>query len=364
MIGWAKIRYWWKSVATRLRILAHKESVEAELDEELRFHLEQSIAEKLRAGMPAGEARRQALIAFGGVERFKDQVRDARGGRATDDLLQDLRYAFRTLRRRPAFTLMAMAILGLGIGASTTLFSAVKGVLLTPLAYEDSDRMLQVGVTRGEDPRLMGFQLPQLLDLMEKATSLEAVAGARGSAFDLLGGGEPERITVSRVTPDFLRVLGAAPALGRSFDHSEHLAIDAPVAVVSHGLWQRRWGGMPDIIGQTFQASEEFVEGVATYTIVGVAPPGFENPAPLESRISRSPKAQVWMPLSMDPAAYADARWYWRIPAVAKARRGLSPSAAIDEIVHLGSVQTQDLKPHALEWAEVTDRSFGELELS
>jgi predicted permease len=336
MMVFHRVRYWIRGWGVRLRVLFRRESWERDLEEELRFHLDQSVAEHIRSGLAVPEARRQALLAFGGVERFKEQVRENRGGRTLDEVLQDLRYAFRTFRRRPAFTLTAVGVLGLGVGASTTLFSAVNGVLLRPLPYADSERLLQVGVTRGEEPILRGFTVPQLLDLMERTTSLEAVLGARGSAFDLLGDGEPERITVSRVTPDYFRVLGFTPVLGRSFDPGEHSATDPLVAIVSHALWKRRWGGRPDIVGLTFQASEEFVEGVASYTIVGVAPPGFENPDPLESRISRSPAAQVWMPLSMDPVAYAGTRWYWRIPAVGKAKKGLKQSTVIQELSSLG----------------------------
>lgn len=338
MMTFQRIRFWLRGWATRLRVLFGKGSMDAELEEELRFHLEQTVAENLRAGMSGAEARRQAHIAFGGVERFKEQVREQRGGRGLDELSQDLRYAFRSLRRRPGFALIAVGILGMGIGASTTLFSAVNGVLLRPLSYQGSERLLQVGLTRGEDPRLRGFQMPQLLDLMERARNLDSVIGSRGGAFDLVGEGEPERVTVSRVTPGFFRTLGAPPPLGRSFHEDEFSPLESPVAVVSHGLWQRRWGGRSDIIGHTFQASEEFVEGVATYTIVGVAPPGFVNPAPLDRGVvSPSPGTQIWMPLSMDPAVYSEDRWYWRISVLGKIRGEVSPGEAIQDLSRLGT---------------------------
>jgi len=166
---------------------------------------------------------------------------------------------------------------------------------------------------------------------------VEGLAGARGSALDLLGGTEPERVAVTQTSPDFFEVLGVHPVLGRAFAPDEHLLPDVRVAVVSHGLWQRRWGGDPSVIGQTFTASDGRAEEPVTYTLVGVMPRGFANPPPLENPYSRLPAAEVWVPLTLNGAAYAGPRRNWHVRVAARLREGSSIEALRGELDRLAA---------------------------
>jgi putative ABC transport system permease protein len=249
-----------------------------------------------------------------------------------DEVLQDVRFAFRTLRKQPVFTLVAVGVLGLGIGASTTLFSAVNGVLLRPLPYPQQDRLVFLGSKFPEGTRISGMSLPELMDIVEQIGSVEEYAAARGRALDLVEDGEPERVAMSLVSRDYFRVLGATPSLGPGFSPQDHERSDAGVIMISAGLWRRRWGGDPDIVGRTVLASDGNSPELLTFTIVGVLPPGFENPPPLENPYSRLPAADLWAPLAMNSEAYTTSRTNWNIRAVGLIRPGASLESLNSEL--------------------------------
>ena len=240
----------------------------------------------------------------------------------SDGLLLDLRFALRSLMRQPGFTIVAVGILGLGIGASTTLFSAVDGVLLRPLPYPDHEELVFLGSRLPQGTRISHMSLPEFMDVMNEVGSVEAYAAARGRALDLVGEGEPERVAVLEVSSDYFQVLGATPALGRTFTQDEHLVSEARVVVVSHGLWIRLWGRDPDIVGKTFRASDGNSPELQTYTVVGVFPPGFANPTSLEDPYSRLPPGEIWAPLPVNAEAYATSRTNYTIRTVARLRPG------------------------------------------
>ena len=248
--------------------------MEAELDDELRFHLEKEVEENLRRGMSPAEARRAALLDFGGVEAIKEECRDVRGIRPLKDLWQDLRYAARVLLKRPGFTLVAVATLTLGVGATSAIFSVVNSVLLRPLPYRDSGRLVQVwennlkrGWTR-DTVSPLNFE-----DWEAQNRSLEAVSAYEYDGLVLSEGDAPERLTAILASSDFFRVLGVEPALGRGFLQGEDRPGAARVAVVSDRLWQRRLGRRVDAVGQSV-----ILDGKA-YTVVGVMPPEFTFPS-------------------------------------------------------------------------------------
>src|SRR5229473_5263947 len=142
---------WLQSISHRIRNLFHKDAVEREADPELRFHLERQIAEHAAAGMPPEEARRAALLEFGGVEQFKEECREARGVNRIESLLADIRYGFRTLRKSPGFAIVSVLTLALGIGANTAIFSMVNALLLHPYNFPELDRLVRVWENRGID---------------------------------------------------------------------------------------------------------------------------------------------------------------------------------------------------------------------
>lgn len=241
-----------------------------------------------------------------------------------DGLFLDVRHALRGLRRQRAFVIAVVGVLGLGLGAATTLFTVVRAVLLRPIPLEDSGELVAMGTRIPGRRSLSMVSAPELMDIQRQLRSVQGLAAARGSALDLVGDGEAERVATSRVTAGFFEVLKVTPVLGRTFTAEEHARPGSNAAVVSYELWQRRWGGDPAIPGRTFVASEDEgdEEGFRTFTIVGVLPPGFRNPAPLESRFSRLPPAQIWTPLVLNGGTYLGSRTNWQLGVVGRLARG------------------------------------------
>jgi putative ABC transport system permease protein len=241
-----------RTLTMKLRSLARRGAVERELDEELRFHLEMETAKNVRRGMDPEEARYTALRAFGGVEQVKESCRDTRGVGLVETLAQDLRYGLRMLAKRPAFTLMALLVLGLGIGANAAIFSVVRGVLLRPLPYENGERIVvlhQPAIRAGVLDS--GFSPPEVRDYREQNRTLDAVVEYHNMTFTLLGRAEPERVETGVVSPQFFDVLATKPLLGRTFEPTDDGHGAEPVLVLSHAYWQRSFAGEPNVVGQT-----------------------------------------------------------------------------------------------------------------
>ena len=256
-----------------------------ELAEELESHLQMHIEDNLKAGLSPGEARRRALIELGGVEQTKEDVRRQRGVPLLEDLWKDLRYGARMLRREPGFTFVAVVTMALGIGANAAIFSVVNTVLLRPLPYEAADRLVWVwdinpaiGLHRSPSSG------PNFDDWRRQTTSFEYLAAFTGWSFNLTEVGEPERLQGAMASPHLFPMLGVSPVIGRLFTPEEEEAGRQRVAVISHGLWQRRFGADPDVISRPVILNDE------SYTIVGVMPPDFRIPY----------QAEVWTPLAMD----------------------------------------------------------------
>ena len=266
-----------------LRRLFSRDRYESDLDRELRFHLEMETAANLELGMSPEDARRAALLSFGGMEKAKEECRDASGLRWLETLGQDLRYGARLLARSPGFTAAAVLTLALGIGANTAIFSVADAVFLRPLPFAEPERLTAIWLD-ATDSSVSKAQYAEV----RAAKSFEDVAAYSAWGFSLTGAGEPEQLKGARVTTNLFRLLGIRPALGRGFIPEEGTPGRGRVAVLGHGLWHRRFAADPQIAGKAITLNGE------KYTVVGVMPAGFHFP---ERDFS-----DLWLPLTMDPA--------------------------------------------------------------
>ena len=255
---------WWHRLWRRTKL-------EEQLEKELRFHLEQHAADLMARGCDPGEARRQARLALGGPEQVKEECRDARGTRWLEDLWQDFRYALRALRKNPGFAAVALCTLALGSGATTVMYSVVDGVLLKPLPYPDPDRLVRLQERTEQATRfgnLWAFAYPNFVDCRREVRSLTLAAWRYGGG-TVSEPGEAEYVEARQISSDLFSVLRVTLARGRGFLPDEDRQGGAPVAIISQGLWQRRYAASATAIG-----SRLVFEG-KPYTVVGVAPADF-----------------------------------------------------------------------------------------
>lgn len=282
-------------LSARLRALRGREAVIGDIDEELRLHIEMEADANAARGMAPEEARRAALRTFGNLDSVRERAYEVRGGGLLETFLQDLRYAGRMLARRPGFTAVAVLTLALGVGANTAIFSVVEAVLLRPLPYRHAGRIVVVWESlRSQGGKRNVISPANFLDWREQAKSFDGMATFVDLPVGLTGAGEPEEVPAQLVTPNLFALLGAIPELGRTFVPEDVKAGQRPnVAILSHGLWQRRFGGAPDVIGRTVS-----LNGRPT-TIVGVMPPGFHWFVKENSHSGKA--AALWQPLSLEP---------------------------------------------------------------
>ena len=243
--------------------------MEEQLEKELRFHLDHRISDLIARGYTPDEARRQARLALGGLEQVKEECRDARGTRWLEDVAKDTRHSFRTFRQKPGFAAIAVLILALGIGATTVMFAVVNGVLLKPLAFPGSDRLVTVHGYTEQLGDFWGMSNPDLDDLRGKSRTLTIAAWTYGGG-TISEPGEPEYVNGRKISAELLPTLGIVPLHGRTFRRDEDRPGAEPVAIISHALWQRRFSGDPAAVGRTFVFEDR------TYVIAGVTPAGFQ----------------------------------------------------------------------------------------
>jgi putative ABC transport system permease protein len=279
---------WFRRLRVRLFALTHKEQLESEMEEELRFHLAMRAQENVRQGMSEAQAVAQAKKQFGNVNLVKDRWRDVVGGGLVQTFWQDLRFAARRLRKDRAFSLIAIVALGLGIGANTALFTVVSKVLLNPLPYPNPEELMSITLREdGRADRSFSFSYPDFADLKARDRWFDGL-GAFAAAGFVVSGRDLEAIRTrgARVTPQILRLLGVAPFLGRTFTEEENEPGNRSV-LLSYHLWQEHFGGAADAIGSTFQ-----LDGFE-YKVIGVMPPGFDFP------VANEP-AELWITFSRD----------------------------------------------------------------
>jgi putative ABC transport system permease protein len=259
----------------RLRSLLSRREVDRELEAELRFHLDQLVEENVNSGVAPEEARRLALLEMGAITQFQEECRDMRRVNYIDDLLRDLRYAGRNLRRNPGFATLAVLIMALGIGANTAVFSIVNAVLLKPLSYRDPDRIVTLSnsSTTREAPTALSKQvsIPDFRDWYDQSSSFEAMAYYTSRETAVVLGSRSEYARVTNVSADFFRVFAIEPFAGRSFTAEETKQGASGAAMISYTYWQSHFGGSRSVLGQRVRSPEPRV-------IVGVLPPGFRFP--------------------------------------------------------------------------------------
>jgi predicted permease len=306
----------WQELTYVLRRIDRRRA-EAELDEEIRAHLEFEIEQNVEAGMSPEQARTAALRAFGNVALAKEDSRTMWGFRSLEMLWQDFRFGLRMLVKNAGFTTVAVLTLALGIGANSAIFSVVNTVLLRPLPYKDPDRIMMVW----EDGSSHGFPInvtssSNYIDWRDQNQVFEAMAIVGRASFNLTGAGEPERIDGRRVSPNLFPLLGVDPALGRTFSPAEDTPGANRVIILSHALWQRRFASRPDIIGQHLTLNGQ------SYEVIGVMPSYFEFPSRAD---------QLWVPIAFTPQQAAN-RGNNSYEVVARLKPGVSREQAESEM--------------------------------
>jgi predicted permease len=239
-----------------------------EFTAEIESHLLAHIEDNLRLGMNAEEARRQALIKLGGMQQVKESYQQRSSLPLVETVWTDLRFAARTLRKNVGFTVVAVATLALGIGGNTAIFSIVNGVLLNPLPFPQPDRLVTLHESKPNFEE-GSISYPNFLDWQRDNRTFTAMAAFRRYAFSLTGRGEAEQVKAEFVTADFFPLLGVNPILGRTFTQSEEQPGAGPVALISEGLWRRKFDAAADVLGKSITLDGK------DFTIVGVIPAGF-----------------------------------------------------------------------------------------
>ncbi|HKW87953.1 MAG TPA: ABC transporter permease [Candidatus Acidoferrales bacterium] len=275
-------------LSLRFRSLFRRNAADAELDSELRLHIDKQIAANLAAGMSRDEARRHAMLEFGGVEELKEECREMRKINWLQDLMQDVRYGLRMLRKSPGFTAVAVVTLALGIGANTAIFSIIDSLLLRPLNVENPSQLAVLAFRQGSGPLLPQFSIADYRDIRSQSTAAFSDILGFQLGFDGLSlQGKADRVLTNYVTGNYFSLLGLKPYLGRLILPSEGQTRGAdPVVVLSYSFWQTRFGADPSIIGK-----KVLINGKPG-AVVGVAPPRFYGLYP-------APGVQAYIPLAM-----------------------------------------------------------------
>ncbi len=317
---------WLSGLYRRVRALLRSESIHEEIDEEMRFHIDMRTEGNIRAGMSPDEARRDAEHRFGRLTRVKERGYEVRGGRWLETFWQDCRYGARSLRKSPGFTSVAVLTLALGIGANTAIFSVVNAVLINPLPYRQPERLVQFWETNPLKNWTQANVAPaNLFDWQEQSQSFTEIAaymgsdkkgpGLSGLRFD--AGGEPERLQGLYVTGNLFSVLGVDAVVGRALTGEETWEGPDKVVVLSHGLWRRRFGADPGIVGRAIT-----LDGVSR-EVVGVMPPDFYFP---------SKEAELWVPTGWNRERIAALRRPHFLRAVARLKPGATLEGARAEM--------------------------------
>ncbi len=254
----------------RIRALFQKKSMDRNLDDELRFHLDRQIAKHTQAGLSPEEARRRARLELGGAAQIDEECRDARGVRVLEALWQDFRYALRTLGKNPGFTSVALLTLALAIAANTAIFSAVYGTLLRPLPFADPDRLVAINETH-PSIGLLTVSYPNFLDWRAQNHVFSGMAVMAGREYNLSGIELPESVRGMAVSSNFLGLIGVKPLFGRDFQADEEKPGTNPVVMLTYPLWQSHFGGRRDVIGRGVSLNGR------SFTIVAVLPSDFRT---------------------------------------------------------------------------------------
>lgn len=314
---------WLRFAFEKIRALAGRDRLDRELDEELKIHLEISTADYIARGVPQAEARKRALMDLGGIDLAREIHRETRGVPWLEGLWQDSKYALRALRNDARFTVMALAVLTLGIGANTAVFSIVNGVLRRPLPYGHSERLVSI---QEVIPQLAHVApvLPvngrHYLDWARNARTLESLALIRTAELNLTGAGEPERLQAAKVTANLFDVLGVPAQLGRTLVPDDSAREESRVAVITDSLWRGRFASSRQLIGQTVELNG------AAYVVVGVLGRDFRPYFRTSMNVQSAGKYQieVYTPWKID-----ENEWGWagehNYACVGRMKAGVTP---------------------------------------
>ena len=313
---------WFNTFTTRFRALFHREQIIGEIDDEFRTHVEMATQANLERGMAADEARRAALRSFGNLGSARDAAYEIKGGGMLETLVQDIKYAMRGLARQKTFTVVAVVTLALGIGANTAIFSVVNEVLLRPLPYTDEERLVMLWEVTPEGRHQNNTSRANFLAWKQQSTSFETMSAFSDQRFNLTGAGEPEEVSIQFATPELFKVLGVEPMIGRTFVHEDGQPNAPKIAVLSYGIWQRRFGGDRQIAGKPITLNG------TPFTVIGVMPPGFQWH--IRQRSGTGRPAEIWTVLEM-PTSGPNLQGRF-LSTVARLKRGVSYAQAEAEM--------------------------------
>jgi predicted permease len=286
-----------------------------DLDQDIRDHIEMEAQENVERGLSPEEAHYAAMRKFGNVTRVTEETRTVWSSIWIEQLLQDVSYGVRALRKNPGFAIVIVLTLALGIGANTAIFSVVRGVVLAPLPYPQPDRLVMVWENR-PNVKTLSTSYPDFLDWQRNARSFGQMAALTSRSYDLTGPGTPQHLDGMEISSGFLATLGVEPALGHDFTPSQDLPHGAPAVLISDRLWRNRFASSPQALGQSI-----LLDG-AEYTVLGVLPPGFRFLA----------DADVYTPLAQgEPLFYGD-RTIHAIVGIARLKAGVSIGEAAGEM--------------------------------
>ncbi len=322
---------WLHVLTARIRAFFRASEEDRELTQELDSHLAMSAEAHVRRGLPPDQAGRAARLELGGVTQLREAHRDTRGLPRLDTLLQDLRYAVRTLRRDPGFTLFAVLIIGLGIGASATVFSVANALLLRPLPFRDAGPLVWIANSGDDSVQEYMVQPAHYLDLQAQNQSFAELAAYnnffRNGDAKLTGDGDPERLTRVAVSGNFFPLLGVQPIHGRSFTADEGRPNGPPVVLLSHAFWTRRFAADPNIIGRTLTLNEK------SLTVVGILPATFD----LGAVFGPGRRVELFVPYPITPQT----RGGNTVVIVGRLAPGVSLERARAELTALGTQLTR-----------------------
>lgn len=321
----------------RVWAFLRKKELDTDLESEMAAHIELAVEENRRNGMTPDEARRQAMLRFGSLDSAKELHRDTRGLPFLDKFQQDLKFTVRTLRRDAGFTTFALLIIGLGIGSTATIFSVVNALLLRPLDFKASDRLVWAPNSGGEGLSAATVQVNNFRDFRDQNKSFEEMAayfafyGVGDSK--LSGHGEPERLSGVPVSQNFFSLLGVKPLMGRMFNDQECQWHGPKATLITHGLWKRRFAQSPSIVGTKIILDDE------PYQIIGVLPETFDFATVF------APGAHIDLFFAF-PLTEETNRWGNTLSVIGRLKPGVSLAAAQSEATTIGK-RLEALRPNS-----------------
>jgi putative ABC transport system permease protein len=333
-------------VRSWLRAMLLRSRMDTEMDSELRFHLEAYAEDLIRSGVPRPEALRRARLEFGGVDKTKEECREARGAHLAETMMQDFCYGLRTMLRAPGFTALAVIVLALGIGANTAIFSVVNAVLLRPLPFDQPDRLIQLWHTPPQAAfpgmKIFAVSPANFIDWRNQSRAFEGMSAYGFGRYTLTGSGNPEAIRTCAGTSGLFSILHVRPMLGRDFLDDEYKPGHDHEVVLSYRLWRSHFGGNPEIVGKNIELTGQ------AFAVIGVMGAGFQFP------IASDPddQPQMWKPLAWSDQARA-VRDNHNYAVVARLRDGVSLRQAQAELDAISNGLAQQYPSQNKGWGAI-----------